>query len=52
MKLLDPDSKLYQILSTAASFIALNLLWLLCRCLSCLLRSTSCKSKHDTYHQK
>ena len=30
MKLLDPDSKLYQILSTAASFIALNLLWLLC----------------------
>ena len=30
MKLLDPDSKLYQILSTAASFIALNILWLLC----------------------
>ena len=29
-KWLSPDSKLYQILSTAASFIALNLLWLLC----------------------
>ena len=30
MKLLDPDSRLYQILSTAAGFIALNILWLLC----------------------
>ena len=27
---LSPDSKVYQILSTAAGFIALNLLWLLC----------------------
>ena len=29
-KWLSPDSKIYQILSTAASFIALNILWLLC----------------------
>ena len=30
MKFLNPDSRIYQILSTATSFIALNLLWLLC----------------------
>ncbi len=30
MKFLNPDSRIYQILSTAASFIALNILWLLC----------------------
>ena len=30
MKLFDPDSRVYQILSTAANFIALNILWLLC----------------------
>ena len=29
-KWLSPDSKVYQILSTAAGFIALNILWLLC----------------------
>ena len=29
-KWLSPDSKAYQILSTAAGFVALNLLWLLC----------------------
>ncbi len=29
-RLFDPDSRIYQILSTAASFIALNILWLLC----------------------